>query len=54
MEALGLSCRFPRGSGWFVEPIARYLGRKSVEGSLDEFLAAIRGSAHLTPSQSCR
>jgi hypothetical protein len=45
METLGLSRRFPPLLGWIIEPIARRLGRKSVERSLEEFLAAIRGSA---------
>ena len=45
METLGLSRRFPRGFGWIIEPIARRLGRKSVEGSLNEFASAIRRSA---------
>lgn len=55
METLGLTRRFPRGSGWLFEPIARRLGRKSVEGSLGEFLAAIRRTAGLPAvrSSSC-
>jgi hypothetical protein len=54
METLGLSRRFPPFTGWIIEPIARRLGRKSVEGSLDEFLAAIRRSAGLAaPRASC-
>jgi hypothetical protein len=54
METLGLSRRFPRGLGWLIEPIARRLGRKSVEGSLDEFAAAIRRSAGLpAPTSAC-
>ena len=54
METLGLSRRFPRGFGWIIEPIARRLGRKSVEGSLDEFASAIRRSAGLAPpTASC-
>lgn len=54
METLGLSRRFPRGFGWIIEPIARRLGRKSVEGSLNEFLTAIRRSAGLpAPKSSC-
>ena len=47
METIGLSRRFPRGLGWLIEPIARRLGRKSVEGSLGEFAAAVRRSAGL-------
>lgn len=55
METLGLSRRFPRGLGWLIEPIARRLGRKSVEGSLDEFASAIRRSANRQPaSPTCR
>jgi hypothetical protein len=50
METLGLSRRFPFGLGWIIEPIARRLGRKSVEGSLDEFAVAIRRSAKLQPA----
>ena len=50
METLGLSRRFPYGLGWIIEPIARRLGRKSVEGSLNEFVTAIRRSAGLTAS----
>jgi hypothetical protein len=54
METLGLSRRFPRGLGWLIEPIARRLGRKSVEGSLNEFLTAIRRSAGLpAPKSPC-
>lgn len=52
METLGLSRRFPPFTGWIIEPIARRLGRKSVEGSLTEFLTAIRRSARLTPPTS--
>jgi hypothetical protein len=54
METLGLSRRFPRFTGWFLEPIARRIGRKSVEGSLNEFLAGIRRSAGLpAPKVAC-
>lgn len=41
METLGLSRRFPFLLGWIIEPIARRLGRKSVETSLQEFARAI-------------
>jgi hypothetical protein len=41
METIGLSRRFPPLLGWLIEPIARRLGRKSVETSLKEFLAAV-------------
>ena len=54
METLGLSRRFPPFTGWIIEPIARRIGRKSVEGSLDEFLTAIRRSAGLpAPKTPC-
>jgi hypothetical protein len=52
METLGLSRRFPFGTAWFIEPIARRLGRKSVEGSLGEFLTAIRRTAGLPAVRS--
>jgi hypothetical protein len=52
METLGLSRRFPFGTGWFLEPFARRIGRKSVEGSLNEFLAAIRRTAGLPAVKS--
>ena len=52
METLGLSRRFPLGLGWIIEPIARRLGRKSVEESLMEFGAAVRRSAGLTVGTS--
>lgn len=42
IETLGLSRRFPAMLGWFIEPIARRLGRRSAENTLREFLAAIR------------
>lgn len=41
METLGLSRRFPPLMGWIIEPIARRLGRRSVEGTLHEFLTAL-------------
>jgi hypothetical protein len=54
METLGLSRQFPPLTGWIIEPIARRIGRKSVEGSLDEFLTAIRRSAGLpAPKAPC-
>ena len=54
METLGLSRQFPPLTGWIIEPIARRIGRKSVEGSLDEFLTAIRRSAGLpVPKSAC-
>ena len=42
METLGLSRGFPPLLGWIIEPIARRIGRKSVELSLQEFRAAVR------------
>jgi hypothetical protein len=54
METLGLSRGYPPFTGWWLEPIARRLGRKSAEGSLNEFVAAIRRSAGLpAPKSSC-
>jgi hypothetical protein len=41
LETLGLSRRFPPMLGWVIEPIARRLGRKSVETSLREFRDAL-------------
>jgi hypothetical protein len=42
METLGLSRGFPPLLGWIIEPIARRIGRKSVELSLQEFRTAVR------------
>ena len=39
-ETLGLSRTIPAMLSWFVKPIARRLGRKSVTRSLEEFQAA--------------
>ena len=39
-ETLGLSRTIPAMLGWFIKPIARRLGRKSVTRSLEEFQAA--------------
>ena len=44
METLGLSRRFPPMLGWIIEPIARRLGRQSVERSLREFAASLSPS----------
>jgi hypothetical protein len=52
METLGLSRGYPPFTGWWLEPIARRLGRKSAEGSLNEFLTAIRRSAGLPSSKT--
>ena len=55
MESLGLSREFPPMLGWMIEPIARRLGRRSVEGSLEEFLTAIRKrTAHPGAVSLCR
>jgi hypothetical protein len=43
-ETLGLSRRFPRLMGWLIEPFVRRLGRRSVEGSLREFVEAVAGA----------
>jgi hypothetical protein len=51
METLGLSRRFPPLLGWMIEPIARRLGRKSVQTSLEEFRAAVRTMSAATPAQ---
>ena len=54
METLGLSRGYPPFTGWWLEPIARRLGRKSAEGSLSEFLTAVRRAAGLpAPKSSC-
>ena len=42
METIGLSRAFPLMLAWIIEPIARRLGRKSVELSLQEFATADR------------
>jgi hypothetical protein len=39
-ETLGLSRTIPAMLGWFIKPIARRVGRKSVVRSLEEFQAA--------------
>ena len=41
METLGLSRAFPPVVGWVIEPIARRVGRRSTEASLDEFRRAV-------------
>ena len=41
MESIGLSRRLPRMTAWLIEPFVRTLGRRSVEGSLKEFVAAV-------------
>jgi hypothetical protein len=42
METVGLSRSFPPLLGWLIEPVARRLGRQSVELSLQEFRRAVR------------
>ena len=42
METFGLSRQFPPMLGWIIEPIARRVGRRSVQTSLEEFTAAVR------------
>ena len=41
METIGLSRRFPPLLGWLIEPIARRIGRRSVEESAREFQRAV-------------
>jgi len=41
METLGLSRAFPFMVGWAIEPIARHVGRRSAEASVDEFRRAV-------------
>lgn len=48
METLGLTRRFPPLLGWVLEPIAKRLGRKSVETSLEEFRTAVLASNRRT------
>jgi hypothetical protein len=49
METVGLSRPFPPLLGWMLEPIARRLGRGSVEASMAEFAQAVRERSKLTP-----
>ena len=49
METLGLSRPLPRGLGWIIEPIARRIGRRSVEQSLQEFRQAVLQRSKLAP-----
>ena len=44
-ETLGLSRGFPPMFGWFIEPIAKRLGRESVRKALQEFSAAVKARA---------
>jgi len=41
METVGLSRPFPTMMGWMIEPIARRIGRRSVEQSVEEFRQAV-------------
>ena len=41
METIGLSRPFPPMLGWMIEPIARRIGRRSVEQSVHEFREAV-------------
>jgi hypothetical protein len=41
METIGLSRPFPTMLGWMIEPIARRIGRRSVEQSVEEFRQAV-------------
>jgi hypothetical protein len=41
METIGLSREFPAMLGWIIEPIARRIGRGSVETSAQEFRRAV-------------
>ena len=45
-ETLGLSRGFPPMLGWIIEPIAKRLGRESVQKSLVEFSRAVTARAH--------
>jgi hypothetical protein len=47
METIGLTRRFPTLLSWIIEPVARRLGRGSVERSLQEFSRAVRTRAHI-------
>ena len=41
-EAIGLSRKFPAMLSWFMEPIARRVGKNSVDRSLMEFIVAVK------------
>lgn len=41
METMGLSRAFPPVVGWVIEPIARRVGRRSAEASVEEFRRAV-------------
>ena len=50
LETIGLSRRFPVMLAWLIDPIARRLGRKSVERTLAEFAAAVRDGVANEPA----
>jgi hypothetical protein len=50
METVALSRAFPPMIGWVIEPIARRIGRRSVETSLREFEAGVRKSRQPPPA----
>jgi hypothetical protein len=49
METVGLSRPFPPVVGWLIEPIARRVGRGSVEDSMKEFAQALEDRSKLAP-----
>lgn len=49
METVGLSRPFPPVIGWVIEPIARRVGRGSVEDSMKEFAQALEDRGKLAP-----
>jgi hypothetical protein len=49
VENIGLSRRFPPMLGWIIEPIARRVGRSSVEDSLLEFREAVLAAHQARP-----
>ena len=49
METVGLSRPFPPVVGWLIEPIARRVGRGSVEDSMKEFAQALDDRSKLAP-----
>ena len=55
LETLGLSRGYPAMLGWIIEPVARRLGRKSVEGALAEFRQALVKAPLTTnrPNREC-
>jgi hypothetical protein len=50
LETIGLTRAFPKLFGWIIEPIARRIGRNSVERTLTEFRAAVHASVPETVS----